>query len=39
MEPGARVGELIVKTLLPEDLIGLKLQGMVNDPKNRKPET
>ena len=28
-------GELTVKALLPEDLIGLKLQAIVNDPKNR----
>jgi hypothetical protein len=28
-------GELRVKVLLPEDLIGLKLQAIVNDPKNR----
>jgi predicted nucleotidyltransferase len=28
-------GELTVKVLLPEDLIGLKLQAIVNDPKNR----
>ncbi len=28
-------GELRVKALLPEDLIGLKLQAIVNDPKNR----
>jgi hypothetical protein len=30
-------GELTVKVLLPEDLIGLKLQAIVNDPKNRYP--
>lgn len=28
-------GELTVSALLAEDLIGLKLQEMVNDPKNR----
>ena len=28
-------GEVTVKALLPEDLIGLKLQVIVNDPKNR----
>ena len=28
-------GALTVKALLPEDLIGLKLQAIVNDPKNR----
>jgi predicted nucleotidyltransferase len=28
-------GELTVKVLLVEDLIGLKLQAMANDPKNR----
>lgn len=28
-------GELTVKTLCAEDLIGLKLQAIVNDPKNR----
>jgi predicted nucleotidyltransferase len=28
-------GELRVKALLPEDLIGLKLQALVNDPQNR----
>ena len=28
-------GEVTVKALLPEDLIGLKLQAIVNDPKNR----
>jgi hypothetical protein len=28
-------GELTVKVLLPEDLIGLKLQALMNDPKNR----
>ena len=28
-------GELEVKVLLPEDLIGLKLQAIMNDPKNR----
>ena len=28
-------GELTVKVLLPEDLIGLKLQALTNDPKNR----
>lgn len=28
-------GEFTVKALLPEDLIGLKLQALVNDPKNR----
>jgi hypothetical protein len=28
-------GELTVKVLLPEDLIGLKLQALINDPKNR----
>jgi predicted nucleotidyltransferase len=28
-------GELKVKVLLPEDLIGLKLQAIMNDPKNR----
>lgn len=27
--------EFRVKTLLPEDLIGLKVQAIVNDPKNR----
>jgi len=28
-------GEFKVKTLLPEDLIGLKIQAIYNDPKNR----
>jgi predicted nucleotidyltransferase len=28
-------GELTVKVLLIEDLIGLKLQALANDPKNR----
>jgi predicted nucleotidyltransferase len=28
-------GEVTVKALLPEDLIGLKLQAIVNDPINR----
>ena len=28
-------GEVTVKALLPEDLIGLKLQAIVNDPANR----
>ena len=28
-------GEYEVKTLLPEDLIGLKIQLIYNDPKNR----
>jgi len=28
-------GEFEVKTLLPEDLIGLKIQAIYNDPKNR----
>jgi len=28
-------GEFEVKTLLPEDLIGLKVQAISNDPKNR----
>jgi hypothetical protein len=28
-------GELKVKVVLPEDLIGLKLQALLNDPKNR----
>ena len=28
-------GEFEVKTLLPEDLIGLKIQAICNDPKNR----
>ena len=28
-------GEVTVKALLPEDLIGLKLQAIVNDPTNR----
>ena len=28
-------GEYEVKTLLPEDLIGLKIQAIYNDPKNR----
>lgn len=28
-------GEYKVKTLLPEDLIGLKIQAIYNDPKNR----
>lgn len=30
-------GELVVKTLLPEDLIGLKVQAIHNDPGNRLP--
>jgi hypothetical protein len=30
-------GVLEVKTLLPEDLIGLKVQAISNDPKNRYP--
>lgn len=28
-------GEYEIKTLLPEDLIGLKIQAISNDPKNR----
>jgi hypothetical protein len=28
-------GEFDIKTLLPEDLIGLKIQAISNDPKNR----
>ena len=28
-------GEYEVKTILPEDLIGLKIQAIYNDPKNR----
>lgn len=28
-------GELIVKALMPEDLIGLKIQAIANDPQNR----
>jgi predicted nucleotidyltransferase len=28
-------GEFEIKTLLPEDLIGLKIQAISNDPKNR----
>jgi len=28
-------GEYIVKTLMPEDLIGLKIQAISNDPENR----
>ncbi len=28
-------GEFEVKTLLPEDLIGLKIQAIANDPRNR----
>lgn len=28
-------GEFEVKTLLPEDLIGLKIQAIANDPQNR----
>jgi hypothetical protein len=28
-------GEFEVKTLIPEDLIGLKVQALANDPKNR----
>jgi hypothetical protein len=28
-------GELKLKVLMPEDLIGLKLQALANDPKNR----
>jgi predicted nucleotidyltransferase len=30
-------GEFEVKTLLPEDLIGLKVQAISNDPQNRYP--
>lgn len=30
-------GEFQVKTLLPEDLIGLKVQALVNDQRNRYP--
>jgi predicted nucleotidyltransferase len=30
-------GELSVKTLLPEDVIGLKIQAIHNDPENRLP--
>jgi predicted nucleotidyltransferase len=30
-------GEMEVKTLLPEDLIGLKVQAISNDPTNRYP--
>jgi len=28
-------GEFQVKTLLPEDLVGLKIQAIANDPQNR----
>ena len=28
-------GEYIVKTLMPEDFIGLKIQAISNDPENR----
>lgn len=28
-------GEIVLKVLLPEDLIGLKVQAMVNDPRRR----
>jgi hypothetical protein len=28
-------GEFAVKTLLPEDLVGLKIQAIANDPQNR----
>ncbi|MFC1826011.1 nucleotidyl transferase AbiEii/AbiGii toxin family protein [Thermodesulfobacteriota bacterium] len=30
-------GEYEVKTLLPEDLVGLKIQAISNDPENRYP--
>ncbi|MHA1372402.1 MAG: nucleotidyl transferase AbiEii/AbiGii toxin family protein [Promethearchaeota archaeon] len=30
-------GELEVKTILPEDLVGLKIQAISNDPANRFP--
>ena len=30
-------GEFDVKILLPEDLIGLKVQAVANDPKHRYP--
>jgi len=30
-------GEFEIKTLLPEDIIGLKVQAIVNDPENRYP--
>lgn len=30
-------GELEVKTIIPEDLIGLKIQAISNDPANRLP--
>ena len=29
-------GKLLVKTLIPEDLIGLKIQAIVNDPRREK---
>ena len=30
-------GQLAVRTLLPEDLIGLEVQAIHNDPRNRLP--
>jgi hypothetical protein len=30
-----KYSEFTMKALLPEDLIGLKLQALVNDPQNR----
>ena len=35
VKKGVFDGEYEVKTLLPEDLIGLKIQAIYNDPKNR----
>jgi len=31
------IDEFEVKTILPDDLIGLKIQAISNDPKNRYP--
>ena len=30
-------GKYMIKTILPEDLIGLKIQAISNDPRNRFP--
>jgi len=30
-------GKFEIKTILPEDLIGLKVQAIANDPRNRFP--
>jgi hypothetical protein len=35
VEKGLYGGELTVRVLIPEDIIGLKLQAITNDPKRR----